>query len=78
MTNQQVNKAMEHFFGGAKGKTKEEIKVDIKGLTVGDFATVKKKADFLNISDISEIIRMLNEEVKIKKIPELNKNTIGF
>ena len=54
------------------------IKVDIKGLTVGDFATVKKKADFLNISDISEIIRMLNEEVKIKKIPELNKNAIGF
>ena len=44
----------------------------------GDFATVKKKADFLNISDISEIIRMLNEEVKIKKIPELNKNTVGF
>ena len=78
MTNQQVNKAMEHFFGGVKGINKEGIKIDIKGLTVGDFATVKKKADFLNISDISEIIRMLNEEVKIKKIPELNKNTIGF
>ena len=78
MTNNQVNKAMEHFFGGVKGINKEEIKVDIKGLTVGDFATVKKKAEFLNISDISEIIRMLNEEVKIKKIPELNKNTVGF
>ena len=78
MTNQQVNKAMEHFFGGVKGINKAGIKIDIKGLTVGDFATVKKKADFLNISDISEIIRMLNEEVKIKKIPELNKNTIGF
>ena len=78
MTNQQVNKAMEHFFGGLKGINKEGIKVDIKGLTVGDFATVKKKAEFLNISDISEIIRMLDEEVKIKKIPELNKNTIGF
>ena len=78
MTNQQVSKAMEHFFGGLKGINKEGIKVDIKGLTVGDFATVKKKADFLNISDISEIIRMLDEEVKIKKIPELNKNTVGF
>ena len=78
MTNQQVNKAMEHFFGGLKGINKENINVNIKGLTVGDFATVKKKAEFLNISDISEIIRMLNEEVKIKKIPELNKNTIGF
>ena len=75
MTNQQVNKAMEHFFGGIN---KDGIKVDIKGLTVGDFATVKKKAEFLNISDVSEIIRMLNEEVKIKKIPELNKNIIGF
>ena len=78
MTNKQVNKAMEHFFRGVKGINKESIKVNIKGLTVGDFATVKKKADFLNISDISEIIRMLDEEVKIKKIPELNKNTVGF
>ena len=73
-----VLSGMEHFFGCIKGINKEEIKVDIKGLTVGDFATVKKKAEFLNITDISEIIRMLNEEVKIKKIPELNKNTIGF
>ena len=78
MTNNQVNKAMEHFFRGVKGINKENINVNIKGLTAGDFATVKKKAEFLNISDISEIIRMLNEEVKIKKIPELNKNTIGF
>lgn len=78
MTNNQVNKAMEHFFRGVKGINKEGIKIDIKGLTVGDFTTVKKKAEFLNISDISEIIRMLNEEVKIKKIPELNKNAIGF
>ena len=78
MTNQQVSKAMEHFFRGVKGINKENINVNIKGLTVGDFATVKKKADLLNISDISEIIRMLNEEVKIKKIPELNKNAIGF
>ena len=78
MTNKQVNKAMEHFFRGVKGINKDGIKIDIKGLTVGDFATVKKKAEFLNISDISEIIRMLNEEVKLKKIPELNKNAIGF
>ena len=78
MTNNQVNKVMEHFFGGLKEINKDGIKIDIKGLTVGDFTTVKKKAEFLNISDISEIIRMLNEEVRIKKIPELNKNTVGF
>ena len=78
MTDKQVHKAMEHFFGGVKGINKENINVNIKGLTAGDFATVKKKADFLNISDISDLIKMLNEEVKIKKIPELNKNTIGF
>ena len=72
MTNEQANKAMEHFFGI------KDANLNIKGLTAGDFATVKKKADFLNITDLTELTKMLKEEVQIKKIPELNKNTIGF
>lgn len=72
MTTNQVNKAMEHFFGV------KNTKVEIKGLTAGDFATVKKKAEFLNIDKAEELIKMLNDEVKIKKTPELNKTTIGF
>ena len=72
MTNEQANKAMEHFF------RIKEVDLNIKGLTAGDFATAKKKADFLNITDSKELTKMLKEEVQIKKIPELNKNTIGF
>lgn len=72
MTNEQANKAMEHFFGI------KDANLNIKGLTAGDFATVKKKAEFLNITDLTELTKMLKEEVQIKKIPELNKNTIGF
>ena len=51
--------------------------LNIKGLTTGDFATVKKKADFLNITDINELSQMLQAEVKLKKSNSL-KNTIGF
>ena len=71
LTNEQVNKGIEHFFN---------IKVagvNIKGLTAGDFATVKKKTDFLGVTDLVEITKMLQEEVKVKKSKELN-NTIGF
>ena len=71
MTNKQVNLAIQHFFGiqGAN--------VNIKGLTAGDFATVKKKIDFLGIKDLDEITKMLNDEVKVKKSKEL-QNSIGF
>lgn len=72
MTNEQANKAMEYFFGI------KDANLNIKGLTAGDFSTVKKKAEFLNITDLTELTKMLKEEVQIKKIPELNKNTIGF
>ena len=71
MTENQVNKALEHFFKIKNPKT------NIKGLTAGDFATVKKKADFLNIDDSNEIEKMLFDEVKIKKSKSL-QNTIGF
>lgn len=72
MTQNQVNSAMEHFF------ELKNTKIDIKGLTTGDFATVKKKAEFLNINKAEELIKMLNDEVRIKKLQELNKTTIGF
>ena len=71
LTYEQINTGFEYFFG---------IKytyANIKGLTAGDFATVKKKADFLNITDKEEIAKMLLEEVKIKRSKEL-KNSIGF
>ena len=71
LTTEQVNKAIEHFFDI------KNANVNIKGLTAGDFATVKKKADFLEIKDLDEITKMLQDEVKVKKSKEL-KNTIGF
>lgn len=71
LTNEQVNFGFEYFFGI------QDIYANIKGLTAGDFATVKKKADFLNITDTQELTTMLLEEVKIKRSKEL-KNSIGF
>ena len=71
MTSEQTNFAIEHFFGI------KNANLNIKGLTAGDFATVKKKADFLCITDLSELSKMLEDEVKIKKSKELQK-TIGF
>lgn len=44
-------------------------------LTPGDFANVKKKADFLGITDSFEICEMLVEECKFK--PQY-KNPMGF
>ena len=71
LTVPQVNQAIEHFFDI------KDAGVNIKGLTAGDFATVKKKVDFLGVNDLDEITKMLQEEVKVKKSKEL-KNTIGF
>ena len=71
LTPEQVNYGINHFFGI------QEVDSNLKGLTAGDFATVKKKAEFLGISDVNEIISMLKEEVKIKKSKEL-QNTVGF
>ena len=71
LTKQQVNNSFEHFFGI------KNANVDVKGLTAGDFATVKKKADFLRINELSELCKMLEDEVKVKKA-EILKNNIGF
>jgi SpoVK/Ycf46/Vps4 family AAA+-type ATPase len=71
LTIEQVNHALENFFGI------KDANLNIKGLTAGDFSTVKKKVDFLGVSDIKEIERMLEEEVKVKKSKELQA-TVGF
>ena len=71
MTSEQTNLAMEHFFGI------KNANLNIKGLTAGDFATVKKKADFLCITDLGELSKMLEDEVQIKKSKEL-QNAVGF
>ena len=71
MTKEQVNNAFEHFFGIKCAN------VNIKGLTAGDFSTVKKKADFLCIKELPELCKMLEDEVKVKKAKIL-KNNIGF
>ncbi len=71
LNSEQVNKAVEHFFGI------KDANLNIKGLTAGDFATVKKKTDFLGIKDIETVTKMLNEEVKVKKSKDL-QNSVGF
>ncbi len=71
MTKEQVNTAFDHFFGI------KNADVSIKGLTAGDFATVKKKADFLCITDLDELPKMLEDEVRVKKSKEL-QNSVGF
>lgn len=74
MTPEQVELAIKYFFKDIKHDGKV---TDIKGLTAGDFVTVKRKADFLCVDNLDEIRRMLTEEVKLKKCSDL-KNTIGF
>ena len=71
ITKDQVNNAFEHFF------RIKNANVNIKGLTAGDFATVKKKVDFLCINELSELCKMLEDEIKIKKAKIL-KNNIDF
>ena len=71
LTEPQVSQAIEHFFGI------KDADVKIKGLTAGDFATVKRKLDFLGVKDLDEIVKMLQDEVKVKNAKEL-KNAVGF
>ncbi len=71
MSKDSVNSAFEYFYGI------KNTNIDIKGLTAGDFATVRKKADFLGINNTQELIKMLEEEVKVKKSKSL-QNTVGF
>lgn len=71
MTQEQVNLAIEHFFGI------KNASVNLNGLTAGDFATVKKKTDFLGVNNLDEIVEMLKEEIKVKKSKTL-QNSVGF
>ena len=71
MTQEQVNLAVEHFFGI------KNASVNLNGLTAGDFATVKKKTDFLGVNNLDEIVEMLKEEIKVKKSKTL-QNSVGF
>lgn len=71
MTQEQVNLAIEHFFGI------KNANVNLNSLTAGDFATVKKKTDFLGVNNLDEIVEMLKEEIKVKKSKTL-QNSIGF
>ena len=73
MEQEQVRFSFEHFFGLSVA----ENECNIQGLTPGDFATVKKKNEFLDLTDFDEIKSMLIDEVKIKKSKELS-NSIGF
>ena len=71
MTQEQVNLAIEHFFGI------KNANVNLNGLTAGDFATVKKKTDFFGVNNLDEIVEMLKEEIKVKKSKTL-QNSVGF
>jgi SpoVK/Ycf46/Vps4 family AAA+-type ATPase len=71
LNNEQLSIAMEQFF------EIKNVKLELKGLTVGDFATVKKKADFLEINNLEELLKMLKDEVKLKKSKAF-KNVVGF
>lgn len=73
MTAEQVKLGFKHFFD----KTVDIDFANIKGLTAGDFATVKKKIDFLGTDDVKDLKMMLEDEVKVKKSKELS-NSIGF
>ena len=70
LNKKQANLMMENFFD-------IETDLELQGLTPGDFATVKKKVDFLKINSEKEIIKMLQDEVKVKKSDALKK-VIGF
>ena len=70
LNKEQANLMMENFFD-------IETDFDLQGLTPGDFATVKKKVDFLKINSEKEIIKMLQDEVKVKKSDALKK-VVGF
>ena len=63
MTNEQDKIGFKHFFD----KDVDADIANIKGLTAGDFATVKKKIKFLGTDDVYELKQMLEDEVKVKK-----------
>ena len=70
MKPEQVKAAMKLFFD-------LESDFSAKGLTPGDFANVKKKTDFMKITDEAEITKMLEQEVELKKDKNLKRSVSG-
>lgn len=73
LTPAQIKESFKNFFN--MNLPVEDC--NIKGLTIGDFATVKKKNEFLGYKDEKEIIDLLIQETEVKHCEELKK-TIGF
>ena len=73
LTPTQIKDSFKLFFK----QTISDDESNIKGLTIGDFATVKKKNEFLGYKDKKEIIDLLIQETEVKHCEELKK-TIGF
>ncbi|GMO11300.1 MAG: hypothetical protein Ta2D_13520 [Rickettsiales bacterium] len=71
---EQVNKAFDYFF---KIKDFQDTECKLNCLSPGDFVVVKKKAEFLKIKDKDRLMKMLEEEQKIKKDAG-EKRKIGF
>ena len=69
----KIKSAFKYIFA----KNPNSAILEMNGLTVSDFASVKKECDILNIEDIAEIAKMLEEIVSLKKSEELRTN-IGF
>ncbi len=66
--------AFEHFFGI---KISQEMAQSLRFVTPGDFAVVKKKAEYLGREQTAEaIIELLHDEVKAKSV-DLRKK-VGF
>lgn len=70
MKKEQVKTAMKLFFS-------LDSNFYISGLTPGDFTNVQKKADFMKITDETEIVKMLQKEVDLKKDKSLQRS-VGF
>lgn len=73
MTRDQVKIAFSDFFG--KTPTDSEI-LKLEYLTPGDFVVAKRKADILGVTEISDIIDLLVQEMNAKDIKKTSK--IGF
>jgi len=73
MLEKQIEQAFYSFF---KFKPKGNLS-SFYGVTPGDFAVVKKKANYLNIvKDEKELLRLLKLELELKKPFQTQK--IGF
>lgn len=73
LTTRQVKLAYRHFFGADISAGSAE---NLLYLTPGDFSVVRKKSKILGITDSTEIIKMLKDEMAAKG--KIIKPKIGF